>query len=120
LIGERGVKLSGGEKQRVSIARALLNNKKILVLDEATSALDSGTEKEIQNDLEELMKNRTSIIIAHRLSTIMKADLIVVLNKGEIAEKGTHQELLQKEDGLYRKLWNIQRGAEIFMEEKEI
>lgn len=112
IIGERGVKLSGGEKQRVSIARALLADKRILVLDEATSALDSETEKEIQGYLEHLMKNRTTIMIAHRLSTIMKADLIVVLDKGKIAEMGTHQELIQKSHGIYRKLWNIQRGKQ--------
>jgi ABC-type multidrug transport system fused ATPase/permease subunit len=110
IVGERGVKLSGGEKQRVSIARAILANKKILVLDEATSALDSETESEIQKDLEKLMEGRTSIIIAHRLSTIMKADTIVVLKEGKIVQKGTHNELIKK-SGEYKKLWNLQRGG---------
>jgi ATP-binding cassette, subfamily B, heavy metal transporter len=113
IVGERGVKLSGGEKQRVSIARAILANKKILVLDEATSALDSETEKEIQRDLEHLMKNRTTIIIAHRLSTIMKADKIVVLSKGEIIEVGNHKELKNKQGGLYKRLWSLQQGGSL-------
>ncbi len=112
IVGERGVKLSGGEKQRVSIARAILANKKILVLDEATSALDSKTEYEIQNDLEQLMKNRTSIIIAHRLSTIMKADKIVVMDKGKIVQTGKHYDLI-KQKGIYRELWNLQKGGYI-------
>jgi ATP-binding cassette subfamily B protein len=110
VIGERGVKLSGGEKQRVSIARALLANKRILILDEATSALDSETEKEIQQDFEKLMQNRTSIIIAHRLSTIMNADIIVVMSKGRIVEVGKHADLLRVPNGLYRKLWGLQQG----------
>jgi ATP-binding cassette subfamily B protein len=110
IVGERGVKLSGGEKQRVSIARAILANKKILVLDEATSALDSETEHEIHKDLERLMEGRTSIIIAHRLSTIMEADIIVVLDRGQIAQMNTHRELI-KQKGLYRKLWNMQKGG---------
>ncbi len=109
LVGERGIRLSGGEKQRVSIARAILANKKILILDEATSALDSQTEKEIQHALENLMKNRTTIIIAHRLSTIMKADLIVVLSEGKIVEIGTHSELKDKANGLYKHLWDLQQ-----------
>jgi ATP-binding cassette, subfamily B, heavy metal transporter len=113
IVGERGVKLSGGEKQRVSIARALLANKRILVLDEATSALDSETEKEIQRDLEKLMKGRTSIVIAHRLSTIMKADVIVVLKEGQIIEVGSHKELTNKHGGLYRRLWGLQQGGEL-------
>ncbi len=110
IVGERGVKLSGGEKQRVSIARAILADKKILVLDEATSSLDSKTEYEIQKDLQNLMKNRTSLIIAHRLSTIMSADIIVVLDKGKIVQQGTHRELISK-PGVYKELWNLQKGG---------
>lgn len=112
IVGERGVKLSGGEKQRVSIARALLANKKILVLDEATSSLDSKTEYEIQKDLAKLMKGRTVIIIAHRLSTIMKSDRIVVLDNGKIVEMGNHKQLLRK-NGHYRRLWELQKGGYI-------
>ena len=112
IVGERGVKLSGGEKQRVSIARALLANKKILVLDEATSALDSETEHEIQKDLARLMEGRTSIIIAHRLSTIMHADKIIVMKRGKIVQSGTHRQLINQA-GEYKKLWNLQKGGYI-------
>jgi ABC-type multidrug transport system fused ATPase/permease subunit len=112
LVGERGVKISGGEKQRVSIARAILANKKILVLDEATSALDSQTEHDIQRDLEKLMQGRTSIIIAHRLSTIMRADKIIVLEKGKIVQIGKHRDLI-RQPGQYKKLWNLQKGGYI-------
>jgi len=112
IVGERGVKLSGGEKQRVSIARAILANKRILVLDEATSALDSKTEHEIQKDLAKLMQGRTSIIIAHRLSTIMHADKIVVMKKGKIVQMGTHKQLIAQ-FGEYKKLWNLQKGGYI-------
>ena len=112
IVGERGVKLSGGEKQRVSIARAILANKKVLVLDEATSSLDSQTEYEIQKDLEKLMQGRTSIIIAHRLSTIMKADKIIVMDNGKIVQQGTHKQLISR-PGQYRKLWDLQKGGYI-------
>ena len=107
LVGERGVKLSGGQRQRIAIARAILKNAPILILDEATSALDSESERYVQAALETLMQGRTSLVIAHRLSTIEKADRIVVLQKGEIAEIGTHQELLAK-NGVYAQLHRIQ------------
>lgn len=106
LIGERGMKLSGGEKQRIAIARAMLKNPPILVLDEATSALDSESEKLVQEAIETLMKNRTVILIAHRLSTVINADKIVVIDKGCVAEVGKHQELLDK-GGIYSKLYNL-------------
>lgn len=106
-IGDSGNKLSGGQKQRISIARAILKNPPIMILDEATSALDTESEKLVQDALEKLMMNRTSIVIAHRLSTIQKADLIVVMHKGEIVEQGTHQELIIK-NGTYEKLVNMQ------------
>jgi ABC-type multidrug transport system fused ATPase/permease subunit len=106
-IGERGVKLSGGQKQRLSIARALLRKTPILVLDEATSAVDSETESQIQEALQELIHNRTTIIIAHRLSTIRSANQILVLNGHGIAESGKHEELLSQ-GGLYAKLCKIQ------------
>ena len=109
-VGERGVKLSGGQRQRIAIARAILKNAPIMVLDEATSALDSESEKLIQSSLEDLMKNRTSIVIAHRLSTIAKLDRIIVLEDGVIKEDGSHQKLLAK-DGIYAKLWNHQSGG---------
>ncbi len=112
IVGERGVRLSGGEKQRVSIARAILANKKVLVLDEATSSLDSVTESEIQQDLQKLMQGRTTIIIAHRLSTIMNADKIIVVKNGRIVQEGNHNELIRK-PGEYRHLWNIQKGGYI-------
>jgi ATP-binding cassette subfamily B protein len=110
-VGERGLKLSGGEKQRVAIARTVLKAPPILVLDEATSALDSHTEHEIQEALERVSRNRTSLVIAHRLSTIIAADEIIVLDQGRIAERGTHAQLLAK-DGLYASMWNRQREAE--------
>ena len=110
LVGERGVKLSGGQRQRIAIARAILKDAPILVLDEATSALDSESEALIQEALSKLMKGRTSIVVAHRLSTIASLDRIVVLKDGEIAEMGTHAELL-KSGGAYAKLWSRQSGA---------
>ena len=110
-VGERGLKLSGGEKQRVAIARTILKAPPILVLDEATSALDSHTEKEIQDALERVSKGRTTLVIAHRLSTIVGADEIIVLDQGEIVERGTHFALLDA-NGLYASMWNRQREAE--------
>ena len=110
-VGERGLKLSGGEKQRVAIARTILKAPPILVLDEATSALDSHTEREIQDQLEKVARNRTSLVIAHRLSTIVGADEIIVLEQGRIVERGTHAQLLSA-NGLYASMWNRQREAE--------
>jgi ABC-type transport system involved in Fe-S cluster assembly fused permease/ATPase subunit len=110
-VGERGLKLSGGEKQRVAIARTILKGPPILLLDEATSALDSHTEKEIQDALERVSTGRTTLVIAHRLSTIVGADEIIVLDQGEIVERGTHVALLAK-NGLYASMWNRQREAE--------
>ena len=106
-VGERGLKLSGGEKQRVAIARTLLKNPSILILDEATSALDSVTEREIQSALDNVSKDRTTLVIAHRLSTIVNADKIMVMNEGTVTEQGTHKQLLKKR-GLYAKLWKQQ------------
>ncbi len=108
LVGERGMKLSGGQKQRIAIARAILKNPSILILDEATSALDSDSERLVQQALDKLMQNRTSIIIAHRLATIREADLILVLNNGEIIEYGTHEQLMQIENGMYKHLSTLQ------------
>jgi ATP-binding cassette, subfamily B, heavy metal transporter len=110
-VGERGLKLSGGEKQRVAIARTILKGPPILLLDEATSALDSHTEKEIQDALDRVSRNRTTLVIAHRLSTIIGADEILVLDHGSIVERGTHQQLLAR-GGLYASMWNRQREAE--------
>jgi ATP-binding cassette subfamily B protein len=112
LVGERGLKLSGGEKQRVSIARTILKAPPILILDEATSALDSLTEREIQKALRQVSKNRTTVVIAHRLSTIVDADEIIVIDKGRIAERGTHGQLLKRRGGLYAGMWNRQREAD--------
>ncbi|TAK88878.1 ABC transporter ATP-binding protein [Patescibacteria group bacterium] len=109
LVGERGVKLSGGEKQRVAIARAILKQPQLIILDEATSALDSESEQQVQAGLQELMQDRTAIVIAHRLSTIMGADQIVVMKDGAVAETGNHDSLSAKQDGLYAKLVSLQR-----------
>jgi ABC-type multidrug transport system fused ATPase/permease subunit len=113
LVGERGIQLSGGQRQRIAIARAVLRNPAILILDEATSSLDNESEKLVQQALDELMKERTSLVIAHRLSTIRNAHKIVVLQEGQIVDAGTHDELLNKSDGLYRKLIELSRSQEM-------
>jgi len=107
-IGDRGSKLSGGQRQRLSIARAIMKNPPIMILDEATSALDTESERLVQDAIENLMKNRTSLVIAHRLSTVKNADLICVLHDGEIVERGKHEELLEK-GGIYTKLYHLQQ-----------
>jgi len=117
-VGERGLKLSGGEKQRVAIARTILKGPPILVLDEATSALDSFTEQEIQAALDRVAQGRTTVVIAHRLSTVVKADEIIVLDQGVVAERGSHAELLAR-DGLYAALWNRQREMDAAREALE-
>jgi ATP-binding cassette, subfamily B, heavy metal transporter len=112
MVGERGLKLSGGEKQRVAIARAILKNPAILIFDEATSALDSKSEKAIQAELRAIAQNRTTLVIAHRLSTVVDADQILVMDKGRIAERGTHRELLAQ-NKLYAQMWNLQKQEEL-------
>ncbi|HIT17047.1 MAG TPA: ATP-binding cassette domain-containing protein, partial [Candidatus Caccosoma faecigallinarum] len=107
-LGNKGAGLSGGEKQRIAIARAILNRPKIFILDEATSSLDTITEKEIQDALNEIVKRKTTFVIAHRLSTLKNADRLIVLNKGEMVEFGTHQELMKKK-GYYYELVNAQK-----------
>ncbi len=111
MVGDRGIKLSGGQRQRIAIARAFLKDAPILILDEATSALDSETEAAIQKSFEELSRGRTTLAIAHRLSTLRNMDRIVVMEKGRIAEQGTHAQLFRKKNGIYARLWNMQSGG---------
>ncbi|MBL8089899.1 MAG: ABC transporter ATP-binding protein [Anaerolineales bacterium] len=108
IVGEKGVTLSGGQKQRVTIARTILKNPRILILDDSTSAIDTETEAAIRKALDDLMENRTTFIIAHRIQSVMKADIILVLDKGEVIQKGNHNELLQQSNGMYRKVYDIQ------------
>ena len=114
LVGERGLKLSGGEKQRVAIARTALKQARILIFDEATSSLDSRSEKAIQTALERVSENSTTLVIAHRLSTIVNADKILVLETGRIVEQGTHQQLLEKA-GLYEQMWTLQQQDQLLV-----
>jgi ATP-binding cassette subfamily B protein len=115
LVGERGVTLSGGQKQRVVIARTLLSDPRILILDDATSSVDAETEGAIRAALEGLMQGRTTFIIAHRIQSVMIADLILVLDKGQIVQKGTHQELLAQ-PGIYREIYDLQTRIDIELE----
>ena len=110
IIGENGIKLSGGQKQRISIARAILKNAPIILLDEATSSLDAESEEKVQNAIINLTKNKTTLVIAHRLSTIIRADKIIVINQGKIADIGTHEELLKKST-IYKNLYSKQLSA---------
>ena len=110
IIGENGVRLSGGQKQRISIARAFLKNAPIVLLDEATSSLDAESEEKVQNAIMNLTKNKTTLVIAHRLSTIIRADKIIVMNQGKIADMGTHNELL-KSSTIYKNLYSKQLSA---------
>jgi len=109
-VGERGVKLSGGQRQRIAIARVILKDAPILILDEATSQLDSVTESFIQDGLWNLMQNKTTLVIAHRLSTLLHMDRLLVFDRGQIVEEGTHEQLLNKK-GMYNTLWNAQVGG---------
>jgi ATP-binding cassette subfamily B protein len=120
LVGERGIKVSGGQRQRIAIARALLKDPSILILDEATSALDAESERLVQQALEELMKGRTCFVIAHRLSTIRNADVIVMLRDGAVGETGSHDELMLVPDGAYRRMVELQHGANVLTEEAEV
>ena len=118
LVGERGVTLSGGQKQRLAIARAVLKNPRILILDDSTSSVDTETEMHIRAALERLMQTRTTFIIAHRIQSVMDADLILVFDRGEIVQQGTHQDLMQI-SGMYQDIFNIQTRIELELE-KEI
>ena len=118
LVGEKGVTLSGGQKQRVAIARTLLKNPRILILDDSTSSVDTETEAEIREALNGLMQNRTTFIIAHRIQSVMVADLILVLDKGEVTQMGTHDELLKEKDGMYRKIYDIQTKIDTELEQE--
>jgi len=118
LVGEKGVTLSGGQKQRVTIARTLLKNPRILILDDSTSSVDTETEAAIRDALNELMENRTTFIIAHRIQSVMIADLILVLDKGEVIQMGTHAELVSQMDGMYRRIYDIQTRIDEELEEE--
>jgi ABC-type multidrug transport system fused ATPase/permease subunit len=120
LVGERGVKVSGGQRQRIAIARALLKDPSILILDEATSALDAESERLVQQALEELMRGRTCFVIAHRLSTIRSANTIIMLRDGAVLENGSHDELMAIPDGAYRRMVELQHGANVLTEEAEV